>query len=970
MKKRTILLSVKNPADYNLLADLLQKEGYRVEKLTGANKMELAKKADAVLVDEVTGLKVCSFLKEIKESAKPFLPLLALLPEKAPAEPWLNKGFDDVIRMPVGKAEFRSRINSFLKLRAQSEQIIESSEQKYKAVFEATGTATVIVDEDTTIVLANNECEKITGYSPAKLIGKSWTEFVYKEDLPLMLSRLKAHRENPKSVERKYEVRLINAKGEIRNIILSIAMIPGTKQSVISLLDITERKQAEMALKKSEEKFRTLIENSLDMIQIVNKKGILTYVSPSVQRILGYKPEELIGKPSAAIVHPEDLPVVTKGFEKILKNPEKPLSTICRYKHKDGTWRILKGISTNQLNNPSINGFLSNTRDITEHKRAEEELKNSEERLKIMFEYAPDAYYLSDLKGYFIDGNKAAENLVGYKKEEVIGKSFLNLDLLSAKELLKASKLLAKNLQGKGTGPDEFTLNRKDGSQVSVEIRTYPVKIKGKTVVLGIARDITERKKVEMALKESEAKFRLLFSEMTEGVYLHEVIYNKRGKAINYRIIEANPASEKHLNIKPKYAIGKLATELYRTKEAPFLDIFAKVAETGKSVTFEEYFPPMKKYFHISVYCPEKGKFATVFTDITQRKRAEELLKQNEYLLRQVLNTNPAVIFVKDKDSRILLANKVMAAFYNLSVEDVIGQRQSDLHRRFGADPKQIQKWLASDKEVIETGQPKHMIEPGTDSQGRQIWFRTGKYPINIGKGRRGVLVISENITEQKKAEEQIQKELQEKELLLRELYHRTKNNMQVISAMLRLRARTMPDETVRASFRDIEMKIRSMALVHQKLYESQDLSSLNLKSYFNDLISGLRQSFLSEADKIQFHFDAPEDIHVSIDAAIPLGLILNELLTNAVNHAFPAEKKGKICVVLKKDAQKRLIIEVSDNGAGFPEGFDVEKDSHLGLQTVIELVRHQLEGKITFTNKKGLKCRIVIEKELYTPRV
>ena len=174
----------------------------------------------------------------------------------------------------------------------------------------------------------------------------------------------------------------------------------------------------------------------------------------------------------------------------------------------------------------------------------------------------------------------------------------------------------------------------------------------------------------------------------------------------------------------------------------------------------------------------------------------------------------------------------------------------------------------------------------------------------------------------------------------------------------------------IMAVFQNLENKIRSIAIVHQKLYESQDLSSLNLKSYFNDLISGLRQSFLSEADKIQFHFDAPEDIYVSIDAANPLGLILNELLTNAVNHAFPAEKKGKICVVLKKDAQKRLIIEVSDNGAGFPEGFDVEKDSHLGLQTVIELVRHQLEGKITFTNKKGLKCRIVIEKELYTPRV
>ncbi len=136
--------------------------------------------------------------------------------------------------------------------------------------------------------------------------------------------------------------------------------------------------------------------------------------------------------------------------------------------------------------------------DITERKQVEEELKNSEERLKILFDYAPDAVYISDLKGRFIDGNKAAERLIGYKKEELIGKSFLKLKLLSLADIPIAAKTLAKSIIGKPTGPDEFVLNRKDNSKITVEISTYPVKITGRTLVLGIARDITERKKAEI----------------------------------------------------------------------------------------------------------------------------------------------------------------------------------------------------------------------------------------------------------------------------------------------------------------------------------------------------------------------------------------------------------------------------------------------------------------------------------------
>jgi len=143
----------------------------------------------------------------------------------------------------------------------------------------------------------------------------------------------------------------------------------------------------------------------------------------------------------------------------------------------------------------TFSGVLSAFTGITALKQAEEALRESDERFRILFDYAPDGYYLSDLTGNFVDGNKAAEALVGYNKEELIGKNFLKLKLLPLNQIPRAAAALAKNVLGQPAGPEEFVLNRKDGTQVAVEIRTHPVQIKGRTLVLGIARDITERKR-------------------------------------------------------------------------------------------------------------------------------------------------------------------------------------------------------------------------------------------------------------------------------------------------------------------------------------------------------------------------------------------------------------------------------------------------------------------------------------------
>ena len=271
-------------------------------------------------------------------------------------------------------------------------------------------------------------------------------------------------------------------------------------------------------------------------------------------------------------------------------------------------------------------------RDITERKRAEEKLRDSEQRSRILFEYAPDAYYIVDLKGNFVDGNKAAEKLIGYKKVELIGKNILKLKLLSPTEIPNVAKALAKNIMGLSTGPDEFVLNRKDNSKVIVEVSTYPVKIEGKTLILGIARDITERKRADEALRESEEKFRAISTSAQDAI----IIVNDEGK-ISYwnnaaeRIFgyskEESMGKDLQNTIIPQRFLGKFKegfTMFKTTGRGPVLGKIIELTSLRKDGT---EFPIEMSISSVKI----KGKWNAIgiIRDITERKRVEEKLKQS-----------------------------------------------------------------------------------------------------------------------------------------------------------------------------------------------------------------------------------------------------------------------------------------------------------------------------------------------------
>jgi len=302
---------------------------------------------------------------------------------------------------------------------------------------------------------------------------------------------------------------------------------------------VAELEASETGRKQAKEDLRLLssaVEQSSEGMAVSDLEGNLLFVNNAFAAVHGYTPEELIGKHLSTFHTPDQVPAVEAANRQIQDTGE--FGGEIWHARRDGT--VFPTLMHNSLlqdeeDNPI--GMIGTLRDITERKRADQELKSSEERLKIIFEYAPDAYYLNDTKGVFVDGNRAAEEVIGYKRGELIGKSFFKVNLLSPKQIPKAAALLAKNALGLTTGPDEFVLNRKDGTKVTVEIRTFPVELGNRPFVLGIARDITERKRAEEALRKAR-------DELEERVRERTAELARVNEALRIEITERKRAEE------------------------------------------------------------------------------------------------------------------------------------------------------------------------------------------------------------------------------------------------------------------------------------------------------------------------------------------------------------------------------------------------------------------------------------------
>jgi len=247
--------------------------------------------------------------------------------------------------------------------------------------------------------------------------------------------------------------------------------------------------------------------------------------------------------------------------------------------------------------------------------------------------------------------------------------------------------------------------------------------------------------------------------------------------------------------------------------------------------------------------------------------------------------------------------------------------------------------------------------------EGRESWARVATTEVKLAGGGRELRVTLSDITERKQAESDMREALMEKEALVRELFHRTRNNMQTILALLSLAGDAANNPVASRIIQDTCGRILSMSLVHKKLYESRDLSQIDLKGYSEEFLQTLRDDPSIPWDRVSLKTEI-EQVSVMLDTAIPFGLVLHELVLNAILHAFPGDRRGEIRVRIAGRPGGRIELDVCDNGVGMPEGFESRRGETVGLQLVQGLVEDQLGGTLLFESLGGLSCHVRIAEQ------
>jgi PAS domain S-box-containing protein len=745
--------------------------------------------------------------------------------------------------------------------------------------------------------------------------------------------------------------------------------------------DITEHKRAEESLRFSNIYNRSLIEVSLDPLVTIGRDGKIKDVNGATEQVTGHSRNILIGTDfSDYFTEPEKARI---GYQQVFidgKVRDYPLEI----QHKDGRITpVLYNASVYRDENGEVVGVFAAARDITERKKSEKALKRAHENLEKLvkertaqlekaynslkeseeglseaqkmahignweWDIVSDKAYWSE-EMYRIFGRDVRESAPSYNEY---------LNYIHPDDRDNYSNAAKKAVKGKPFGID-FRIVLNNGEERTVHLKSefvmnnknIPVRIKG------TVQDITERKKSEEKI-QTLANIVKSSNDAIGTISLDDIITSCNEEA---ELVYGYPVEEllgKRVSIlAPPHLCDetKKLSELIKQGEKIRHHETSRLRKDGKiiyvSITLSPVFDSSGKLIAISF----------ISRDITERKRVEEKLRESEEKYRNIVETANEGIFIIDAEAIVTFANKKMADMLGYTLEEVVGRAIWDFTTE--EDKAIIKLNQERRRQGINESYELKLICKG----GSSLWVLISAKSLFDKDGKfMGSISMLTDITKRKEAEEALANiEIARK----KEIHHRIKNNLQVISSLLDLQAEKfnnredIKDSEVLEAVRESQDRVISMALIHEELYKGGGLDTLNFSSYIEELAENLFRTYrLGNAD-LSLKMDLEENIFFDMDTAVPLGIIVNELVSNSLKHAF-TDLKGEIRIQLRREGKSDKTQEsifnltISDNGKGIPESIKLESLESLGLQLVSALV-DQLDGKIELKGTHGTEFRI-----------
>ncbi|WP_310681217.1 PAS domain S-box protein [Aliifodinibius sp. S!AR15-10] len=975
-----ILLAVANSEDRRLIKKYLG-DDYVV---TVPDGLIIEQAFDICIVDDaIIQQNRNVFLAHKEEAAPLFLPILLLSDNKrrVRSNATVLEFVDDVIHIPITTSLLKSRIQQLLrtrqyslKLNQKNQQLEEKNRQLriYEQAINSTNAGVLITDankEDNPIVFCNEGFKNLTGYSEEEILGRN-CRFLQDHD---------------RSQESIKEIRSIIDSGDQGNVIirnyqkdgtlfwneLSIAPITDKNDTITHFVgiqrDITQLIETQQKLQEEKERYRLITENSTDMISRHAPDGTYLYVTPSSEQLIGFTPDELVGKNAYEFFHPDDIPEIAQKHSFISASSNSNPITY-RIKTKSGSYKWVETASRTVLDPQSerLIEIQASTRDVSERKEYEHKLEKERNLFKKLTQSSPIGIAIIATDGQISFANNKAEQILGLTKSEIKELTYndpkWNITGLDG-EPFPVEKLPFRQVMDteEAVYDVRHAIEWSDGQRKLLSINAAPLtgadgSIEG---VIASLIDITKQTKQERKLKE-EQEFISTAIESQPGIFF---LVNEEMDFVLW-----NNAMEQELGYSGEEIEQMHPLEFFKDTDHSLIQ--SKIDETLRSGSAEVEIEIISKsgepihYFIMGTKLKrENGTFiigSAVNTE--ERVRAERKLRESEQRWELLIQKDPNMVLLSDRDRIIKFINPAGTELFGKEdPAELIGRPWSDF---LTLEDQEL------NKQRIERAYRGEHLEPHVFKvktwDGRDLYLELQGVPIEY-QNEKVIMTVGQDATERIRYEKELEQSLAEKNTLLQEVHHRVKNNLAVVSGLLEIQAGDVDNEEMKEVLMNSQMRIQSIANVHELIYQQDELNYIDFSSYIQRLTKSTESIYWNRKLDLKFKLDL-EPVMISLDQAVPCGMVLNELITNSIKHAFPRQKEGTVSIELRKNSKEEKVhIVLSDNGVGIPDTYDLKKEKTMG-STIIALLTQQLKADLKYSGTdEGSRFELSFYKKGYS---